>query len=290
MKKIIVSTLVLGLCMAMTFAIGKSESSGGFDGEVTASGSSALLPLAQLGAENFMEKYPNSNISITGGGSGTGLKQVAAMEVTIGNSDLFAEEKLDASQAADLKDHRVCTVTMAPIVNKESGITNLTQNQLIDIFTGKVTNWKEVGGPDLRIMLITRPTSSGTRALFTQYGLNGNEEIMGAMENDNSGELLTAVSQNKGAIGYIALSYLLNNPNVQPVSVDGIAPTLENIYSGDYLIWGYEHMYTNTKAEINETAEAFLAYMMSAEFAPYIEQLGYGASSKLSEKAINSHN
>ena len=110
-------------------------------GTVTASGSSALLPLAQVAAEAFMKINANTSITVNGGGSGTGLKQVADGSVDIGNSDVTAEEKLDAGVAKDLVDHKVATVTMAPVVNKELGVTNLTTEQLIDIFTGKNTIW-----------------------------------------------------------------------------------------------------------------------------------------------------
>ena len=258
-----------------------------YDGEVTASGSSAVFPLAQKAAELFMDEYPDSIISVAAGGSGTGLKQVSANEVTIGNSDLFAEQKLDADAAAQLKDHKICTLTVAPVVNPELGITDLSTEEVIGIFTGEITNWSEVGGPDLAIMLITRPSSSGTRALFSQWAMNGEAEVVGALENDNSGELKQAVVDNKGAVGYLALSYI--DDSITAVAIDGIAPTLENVYNGSYLVWGYEHCYTNTTAEPNETAEAFLSFMMSEEFAPNIEAMGYGASAKLSQAAIDSH-
>ncbi len=263
------------------------EADADYDGEVTASGSSAVFPLAEEAANLFMDKYPNSIITVAAGGSGTGLKQVAAQEVTIGNSDLFAEEKLEADQAALLIDHKVCLLTVAPVVNPDLGLIDITTEDLIGIFTGEITNWSEIGGPDLKIMLITRPSSSGTRALFSTYAMNGAEEIVGDLENDNSGELKQAVVDNVGAIGYLALSYI--DDSIATVSIDGVAPTFENVYSGDYTVWGYEHCYTNTTAERNETAEAFLAFMMSDEFAPNIEALGYGATSKLSAAAIASH-
>lgn len=300
MKKILSIALALTMTMGLmagcssttettttTTETAPAETEITYDGTVTASGSSAVYPLAAEAATLFMEKYPDATLDIQAGGSGTGLKQVAAMEVTIGNSDLFAEEKLDADQAADLIDHKVCLLTVAPVVNPALGIDDLTTEQVVDIFTGAVSNWSEVGGPDLDILLITRPTSSGTRALFSQYAMGGVQETVGDIENDNSGELLAAVQQNEGAIGYLALSYI--NDSVTAVSIDGVEPTFENVYAGDYIVWGYEHCYTNSKAEANPTAEAFLTFMMSEEFAPNIEAMGYGASSKLTDAAIATH-
>ncbi|MDD6692404.1 MAG: phosphate ABC transporter substrate-binding protein [Lachnospiraceae bacterium] len=257
-------------------------------GEVTAAGSSALLPLAQAAAEKFMEANPDCVVTVNGGGSGEGLKQVADGSVDIGNSDVFAEEKLDADSAAKLVDHEVCTITMAPVVNKDLGVTNLTTDQLISIFTGKTTHWSEVGGPDEDILLVTRPSSSGTRALFKTWALNGEEEASNAsLETDDSGTLLQTVEQNKGAIGYVALSYLVNDDNVQAVSIDGVEPTLENTYSGDYKVWGYEHMYTN--GDGSEAAQAFINYMMGDDFASDLESMGYGVTSKMSDAAVSAH-
>ena len=257
-------------------------------GTVTASGSSALLPLAQAAADKFMESNPDLVITVNGGGSGEGLKQVADGSVDIGNSDVSAEEKLDADGAKTLTDHEVAIVAMAPVVNKDLGITSLTTDQLVSIFTGKVTNWKDVGGPDEEILLVTRPSSSGTRATFKKWALNGEEEASNeALETDDSGTLVQTVSTNKGAIGYVALSYLVNNTDVQAVAIDGVEPTLENAYSGEYKVWSYEHMYTN--GEGSKEAQAFIEYMCGDEFASELEKMGYGVVSKLSDKAVSSH-
>lgn len=257
-------------------------------GTVTASGSSALLPLAQAAADKFMESNPDLVITVNGGGSGEGLKQVADGSVDIGNSDVSAEEKLDADVAKTLTDHEVAIVAMAPVVNKDLGITSLTTDQLVSIFTGKVTNWKDVGGPDEEILLVTRPSSSGTRATFKKWALNGEEEASNeALETDDSGTLVQTVSTNKGAIGYVALSYLVNNTDVQAVAIDGVEPTLENAYSGEYKVWSYEHMYTN--GEGSKEAQAFIEYMCGDEFAYEVEKMGYGVVSKLSDKAVSSH-
>lgn len=257
-------------------------------GTVTASGSSALLPLAQAAADKFMESNPELVITVNGGGSGEGLKQVADGSVDIGNSDVSAEEKLDVDVAKTLTDHEVAIVAMAPVVNKDLGITSLTTDQLVSIFTGKVTNWKDVGGPDEEILLVTRPSSSGTRATFKKWALNGEEEASNeALETDDSGTLVQTVSTNKGAIGYVALSYLVNNTDVQAVAIDGVEPTLENAYSGEYKVWSYEHMYTN--GEGSKEAQAFIEYMCGDEFASEVEKMGYGVVSKLSDKAVSSH-
>lgn len=252
-------------------------------GTITAAGSSALKPLADDAADAFAELYPDVAITIDAGGSGEGLKQVSEGTVDIGNSDVEASEKLDEAQAAELVDHQVCVITMAPIVNpdvKEGGVENLTKDQLISIFTGETKNWSEVGGPDEDIVLVTRPTSSGTRATFQKYALDGAEEASNAsMETDDSGVLLQNVKDTKGAIGYVALSYLVGETGVETVSIDGVEPTLENTYNGTYPVWTYEHMYT--KGEANEVTQAYLDYIMSDEYGEQMEELGYGVSSKM---------
>lgn len=259
------------------------SSSSDLEGTITAAGSSALKPLVDEASQKFIEKNPNVSITVDAGGSGEGLKQVSEGTVTIGNSDVSAEEKLDADQAKELVDHQVCVITMAPIVNKdvtEAGVKDLSTDQLIGIFTGQITNWKDVGGPDEDIVLVTRPSSSGTRATFEKYALNGNAEAENkSMETDDSGVLLKNVSDTKGAIGYVALSYLVDNKDVDAVSIDGVAPTLENTYNGTYKVWTMEHMYTKGKG--SKADKAFIKYIMSDDFAKTCEKLGYGVSSKM---------
>lgn len=259
------------------------SSSSDLEGTITAAGSSALKPLVDEASQKFIEKNPNVSITVDAGGSGEGLKQVSEGTVTIGNSDVSAEEKLDADQAKELVDHQVCVVTMAPIVNKdvtEAGVKDLSTDQLIGIFTGQITNWKDVGGPHEDIVLVTRPSSSGTRATFEKYALNGNAEAENkSMETDDSGVLLKNVSDTKGAIGYVALSYLVDNKDVDAVSIDGVAPTLENTYNGTYKVWTMEHMYTKGKG--SKADKAFIKYIMSDDFAKTCEKLGYGVSSKM---------
>lgn len=297
-KNQITKTLLTGFMALALTACGTSASASSstaattaastVSGTVTASGSSALLPLVQAASDDYMTANPKVSVTTNGGGSGTGLKQVADGSVDIGDSDVFAEEKLDATTAATLKDHEVAVISVAAVVNKSLGVSKLTSTQLVDIFTGKTTNWKEVGGPDLAIMLVTRPSSSGTRALFKKWAMNGAEESgSSALETDDSGTLMQTITDNKGAIGYVALSYLVNNSAATGVSIDGVAPTLENTYNGSYKIWGFEHMYT--KGDGSAAAQDFIKFITGDTFSAKVEAMGYGVASKMSSTAVSSH-
>lgn len=247
-------------------------------GSITAAGSSALLPLVEEAAAQFMSENPNARINVQAGGSGTGLKLVSEGSVDIGNSDIFANEKLDADKAKELIDHKVCVVGFATVVNPNVKVDNVTKQQLVDIFTGKITNWKELGGDDQKIVIINRPTSSGTRATFKKYALNGQEEAQGiALTEENSGSIRKAVADTPGAISYLALSYV--DSSVKALKLEGVEPTKENITSGKYPIWSYEHMYT--KGEPTGLTKAFLDYMVSDQVKPLVEQLGYIAISDM---------
>ncbi|AWB43708.1 phosphate-binding protein [Paenibacillus sp. CAA11] len=251
-------------------------------GSILASGSTALQPLVDQVGKKFNEKNPGVSVQVQGGGSGTGLTQVSGGQVQIGNSDVFAEEKLDASAAAELKDHQVAVVAMAAVTNKDTGVTNLTKQQLVDIFTGKITNWKDVQGKDQPIVIVNRPSSSGTRATFEKFALGQKtEDIKGSIQEDSSGTVAKIVAETPGAIGYLALSYI--DDTVQSISYDGVEATVDNVASGKYPVWAYEHMYT--KGEPDETTKAFLDYFLSPEVQDSdVVDLGYIPVSKMQVK------
>jgi phosphate transport system substrate-binding protein len=255
-------------------------------GSITAAGSTALQPLVEQAADQFMQNDQNAKISVQGGGSGTGLSLISQGSVAIGDSDLFASEKLTTDQAAGLVDHKVCVVGFATVVNTGATVDNLTKQQLKDIFTGKITNWKDVGGSDQVITVINRPTSSGTRATFKKYALDGLEEAQGlALTQDSSGAIAKAVAETPGSISYLALSYALSNNTVKMLKLDGVAPTNDNIINGQYPIWSYEHMYT--KGDPTGLTKAFIDYMMSDQINPLLQQLGYIASSDMKVSRSN---
>lgn len=276
--------LVLAACGSNTGTTGSGSTTGTtgeastgteLSGSVLAVGSTALQPLVDQVAQKFMadSKYANISVQVQGGGSGTGLTQVSEGQANIGNSDVFAEEKLDADKAKELVDHQVAVVAIATVANEAAGVTNLTKQQLIDIFTGKVKNWKDVGGKDQAIVIVNRPSSSGTRATYEKFALGQKvEDLAGSIQEDSSGTVKKLVTETPGAIGYLALSYL--DDSLKAIQYDGVDANVENVESGKYPVWAYEHMYT--KGEPDAATKALLDYMLTDEVQNGdVKDLGY---------------
>ena len=236
MKKLKLLLPIIGLTILLSGCskwIDRGES-------ITAVGSSALQPLVETVAESFQAENPGKFINVQGGGSGTGLSQVQSGAVDIGNSDLFAEEK-SGIDASALVDHRVAVVGITPIVNKEVGVKDISMENLRKLFTGEITNWKELGGKDQPVVILNRASGSGTRSTFEKWVLDG-ETAIRAQEQDSSGMVRQIVADTPGAISYVAFSYVTND--VATLSIDGVEPTDDNVTTNKWIIWAYEHMYT----------------------------------------------
>ena len=298
MKKRTLKLLVSALLVAMVGSVmvgcgststndGKSEANE-LSGSITVSGSSALLPLMEKTIESFNEKNPDAEIGAQAGGSGTGLTQVLGGTVEIGNSDVYAEEKLDAEKAKELVDHKVVAQGFGVVVSKSLGIDSLTSAQIKDIFSGKVTNWKQVGGADKEILLIHRPAGSGTRATFEKIILGGDKALENdslGVTQDSNGAVLSAMKANDGAISYLGLAYM-NSKEAQDalklVKIDGVASDKANICDGSYKFWSWGHMYT--KGEAKDLSKRFIDFVMSSDNKESVETLGFISGAEMKVK------
>lgn len=242
---------------------------------ISAAGSTALQPLVKLAGDDFMAKNAGVQVNISGGGSMTGLNNVASGSIEIGNSDVIAPDTL---KSAGLIDHQVVVAPFILIVSKDVTVDNLTKAQAKDIFTGKITNWKDVGGKDAKISIIGRAASSGTRLNVEKIVMDGAKMTDAAAAQSSTGNLLTGVGQTPGAIGYIDAAYLKDT--VKALKYNGVAYTPEAVISGQYPIYAYEHMYT--KGEATGTVKLFLDYVTSPEFQDKsVEKLGFIAINKM---------
>jgi phosphate transport system substrate-binding protein len=254
-------------------------------GSITASGSTALAPLVKAVAQQYSTKCSGATITVNLGGSKTGLANVEAGSVNIGNSDV----KADPVTQADLVDHQVSVVIFAVIVNKGVGVTSLTTDQIKSIYAGTATNWNQVGGSNLPIVVVSRPASSGTRATFQRYMLGGPEKISGpaSLTTDSTGTVITEVASTNGAIGYAATGPAKANSGVTIVSIDGNAPSSANVQSNTYKFWNIEHMYT--KGAASGLSQALIDYMVSSDAKTIASQQDFVAITDMQQPALTAH-
>jgi phosphate transport system substrate-binding protein len=251
----------------------------GLSGKLTAAGSSALLPMMQLAATQFQQVNKDVQISVTAGGSGAGRSQVCKGQVDIGNSDVMLtdKEKTDLACSSAVQT-AVAIQAFGAVANKQGPgkVTDLTKDQMIAIFSGKTTNWKDVGGDDQPIVLINRAKGSGTRSNMAKYLFAGDDTkfATGASEEDNNETVLQTVSQTPGAVSYLGFAYL-NNPSIIAFSISGVQATRENIQNGKWPIAAPG--YSITKGRPSNLQAAFLGYVLSAYFqnSPEFAKLGF---------------
>ena len=237
-------------------------------------GSTTVLPIGQATAEAFMKKNPNVNISISGGGSGNGIKALIdkTTQIAMSSRQMKKEEiELARSRGGNPVEHKVAIDALTPIVHPSNPVANLTIEQLSLIYQGKIRNWKEVGGKDLQIVVVSRDTSSGTYESWQEKILHKEKVSPRAQLQASSGAVVQAVSKNRYAIGYIGIGYL--NKSVKAVTVNGIVANDTNALKGTYPIARPLYMYT--QGEPRGAAAGYLNFVKGAEGQKIIKKEGF---------------
>ena len=241
---------------------------------LTLKGSTTVLPIAQAAMEAYVALYPNTKFSISGEGSGNGIKALIDGTCDIANSSRFIkqeEAKLAFEKGAYPVPFGVAIDAIVPIVHPKNSVNNLTLQQLKDIYSGKITNWKEVGGPDKKIAVITRDTSSGTFEIWEEKIMKGEKITPRAQVLASNGAIVQAVSANPLSIGYIGIGYL--NSSVKGISVEKIKATPETARTGEYPISRYLFMFTRGWPT-GETMR-FINFILSDEGQKIVTKTGF---------------
>lgn len=248
------------------------------EGKVTASGSTALLPLLKVGQEEFYKLHDKVTINLSGGGSFTGQKQVAAGSVDIGNSDVKLASDLDGK---GIVEHNLVGIPFVFITNNDVSVDSLTDKQYIDILTGKITNWQEVGGKDQKITIIHRAKSSGSRATIATVVLKGAEFTNDAIIQDSNGAVRSAIATTPGALGYVDAAYA--DKSVKTLKFNGTEYSIKAVSEGKYPVYTTGRMFTN--GETKGAVKAFIDYVTSDDFQnKNVESQGFIPLTKLPKK------
>ena len=241
-------------------------------GELTIAGSTTVLPINQECARLLMEENHNLRISVSGGGSGHGVKAVGEGAIDIGAVSRDVKSK-EMETYPDLKPVAIGKDSVAIVVHQNNDVNELTMEQAAKILCGDITNWKDVGGPDCEIRVITREGGSGTRDCFENSVMKPfDREITGkALVKPSNGDIRAAVSRDEGCISYVSFGFV--DTSLKAVKIDGVEASVENVLSGDYPI--SRSLYLLTKGEPDELKKAFIDFVLSEEGQQVVEDMGY---------------
>lgn len=267
MKKTILTSIVL-LTIALTVSAQRIK------------GSDTVLPLSQKEAENYKKTNPSSNISVTGGGSGVGLSALLAGTTDIAQASRrikFDEKQKLQEGGKTAKEVIIAYDALAVVVNPGNKVVNLTREQLEGIFTGKIKNWKELGGEDLKIVPYSRETSSGTYEFFKESVLKNKNYMNGIMSMPATGAIVQSVSQTKGAIGYVGLAYLSKDVKAVHISYDAgktfTEPSVANAKNKTYPVVRPLYYYYEAKSEAK--VKPFIDYILSTAGQKTVSEVGF---------------
>lgn len=243
-------------------------------------GSETVLPITQKAAENFIKSHSISDITVTGGGSGVGIASLLSGTTDIAQTSRrikFDERKKIKFAGNNLREVEVAFDALAIVVHPSNKVSQLTREQLSGIFTGKIKNWKEVGGEDLKIIPYSRETSSGTYEFFKESVLKHKNFMSGIMSMPANGAVIQSVSQTRGAIAYVGLAYLSDKVKPLAVSYDSgqtfVKPSVESAKNKSYPIVRPLYYYYLSKDEAK--VKNFIDYLLSPTGQKIVEETGY---------------
>lgn len=228
-------------------------------GTLTIAGSTSVQPFSEVLAEKFMEKNKDVQVNVQGGGSSQGVEAAISGAADIGSAsrDLKDEEKAKAT----LVSTPIAIDGVAIVVNKDNKVTSLTSDQIKNIYLGNIKNWKEVGGDDAPITVVTREDGSGTREAFSKGIMNEENIINSAIVQNSTGAVRTTVAGDKNAIGYVSMASVTSD--VKAVDLDGVAATEVNVKNGTYKL--QRPFIYITKDAPKDLAKAFIDFVLSEE-------------------------
>jgi len=241
----------------------------GVKGTLRIAGGTAHIPVMKEAAKRIMHMNRDTKITIAEGGSGVGIKQVGEGLVDIGNTGRKATD--DEIKRYGLKMFKFAIDGIAVVVNPENPVVRMNKSEIMDIFSGRVNDWKAMGWKDRGINVYTRDASSGTRKVFWKKALKKGGIAEGANFVKSHGAMKSAISVDPYGIGYISVGYL--DDTVTPVSLDGVSPTLENVRKGNYKI--ARGLYMNTKGEPSGLTRLFIDYVLSKKGQKIVVEKGF---------------
>ncbi|MBF0485715.1 MAG: phosphate ABC transporter substrate-binding protein [Candidatus Omnitrophica bacterium] len=265
---------ILGILTVLASVIGFATVS--YAAKIVVEGSTTVLPIAQKAAEVFMQTHTDADISVRGGGSGVGISSLLDGTCSIGDSSRpIKDSELDKARTygKDIKAHVIAMDGIAVIVNSANSISALTKKQLKDIFTGKVSDWSEVGGTAGKIVAVSRDSSSGTFEAFGTLALGGQKVRSDAVMQASNQAVASTVERTPGAIGYVGLGFL--SSSVKALDFAGITPSKEMVLSGKYALGRPLFMYTN--GEPQGLVKDFIDFVKSPEGQKIVDQEGFVA-------------
>jgi phosphate transport system substrate-binding protein len=271
-KAIVVAALVAIAVVTVLTPTMHATTPTGLSGELTVAGSTTVLPINQECARLLMEANPDLRISVSGGGSGHGVKSVGAGEIDIGAASRDVKSS-ELEQYPDLKLVAIGKDSVAIVLHPSNTINELTLEQAARIFSGEITNWEDVGGTDAAIRVLTREEGSGTRETFEKYVMTPfDKEVAGkASVKGSNGEVRATVSSDASSIGYVSIGYVDHTMNA--IKVGGIEATVANVLSGDYPI--QRSLYLITKGEPSALEKTFINFVLSSDGQEVVEDVGY---------------